>query len=258
MAVGAKSPTCLFCGAETLVHHKDEETVEPPETLLPFRVSKEEATAAFGKWTSQRFWAPSAIRSSSVDLNALLLPAWVWDGRVETHWAAIVRDTSTKSDKRPQSGSDELRITGLLVPSSKSLRRAELDVLEPFEFGDEVPFDPESSSLPFEFGTLTRRAAQGAAQSAMEHRHQAHLFRAVGAAKLSTSSLFHEVQGRPLLLPIWIGAYRYKDVAYRFVLNGQTGEATGTAPVSWVKVLSAIGIAAATLAGAIFFFGQLN
>jgi hypothetical protein len=46
----------------------------------------------------------------------------------------------------------------------------------------------------------------------------------------------------PVLLPVWIMAYRYRDKVYRFLLNGQTGRAAGQAPVSWVKIGGAIAI----------------
>ena len=39
-----------------------------------------------------------------------------------------------------------------------------------------------------------------------------------------------------VLLPIWIASYRYGDDVHRFLVNGQTGEVTGTAPWSWVKI----------------------
>ena len=45
-----------------------------------------------------------------------------------------------------------------------------------------------------------------------------------------------------VLLPVWIMAYRYQDHVYRFLLNGQTGKATGQAPTSWKKVLTVVGV----------------
>ena len=39
-----------------------------------------------------------------------------------------------------------------------------------------------------------------------------------------------------LLLPIWIAAYEYLGKSYRYVVNGATGQATGTAPWSWIKI----------------------
>jgi hypothetical protein len=48
----------------------------------------------------------------------------------------------------------------------------------------------------------------------------------------------------PVLLPVWIMAYRYREQVYRFLVNGQTGKATGQAPVSWKKVVAAIAVVA--------------
>ena len=39
-----------------------------------------------------------------------------------------------------------------------------------------------------------------------------------------------------VLFPVWIASYRYKDKIYHFLVNGQTGEVQGEAPISWIKV----------------------
>jgi hypothetical protein len=44
-----------------------------------------------------------------------------------------------------------------------------------------------------------------------------------------------------ILLPVWIMAYRYQDKVFRFLINGQTGRATGQAPTSVKKVLAVVG-----------------
>ena len=41
----------------------------------------------------------------------------------------------------------------------------------------------------------------------------------------------------PVLLPIWVMAYRYEDKVYRFLMNGQSGRFTGQAPFSWAKLI---------------------
>ena len=65
---------------------------------------------------------------------------------------------------------------------------------------------------------------------------------------------FEGMSSEPVLLPFWIMAYRYKDTVYRFLLNGQTGKATGTAPTSLMKIgaVIAIGVAAPVLLGLVF------
>jgi len=52
---------------------------------------------------------------------------------------------------------------------------------------------------------------------------------------------------RPILVPVWIMAYRYRDQVFRFLANGQTGRAAGQAPLSYRKIGAAIAIAAIVL-----------
>jgi hypothetical protein len=46
-----------------------------------------------------------------------------------------------------------------------------------------------------------------------------------------------------VLLPAWVSAYRYRDKVYRFVVNAQTGETSGEAPLSWWKVAGLVVLA---------------
>ena len=55
------------------------------------------------------------------------------------------------------------------------------------------------------------------------------------------------VEGAPVLLPIYIGAYRRKDEFHRVVLNGQTGAITGDVPLSVWRVLAAVLVVLALL-----------
>jgi hypothetical protein len=39
-----------------------------------------------------------------------------------------------------------------------------------------------------------------------------------------------------LLLPVYVGAYRFRDKVYQVVLNGRTGEVQGERPYSFWKI----------------------
>jgi hypothetical protein len=47
---------------------------------------------------------------------------------------------------------------------------------------------------------------------------------------------YTDIKFKHVLLPVWVSAYRYRDKAYRFVINGQTGEVSGESPKSWWKI----------------------
>jgi hypothetical protein len=227
----------MFCGASGLVPAVAPEGVEPPEGFLPFQVSEADARVAFRTFAASSFWYPSELRRARLNLRRLLLPAWSWSGRVETHWVALV-PASTNSGRRPAAGVDELTTSGVLIPSSKALTHAELAAISPYEPG--TLSDTGAADLPFEVGSLTRTAATREAIEGMERIHARKLDAALNATVLRTSVVVHELRGGPLLLPVWIGAYRVGEKVYRVVINGQTGRLTGTAPISWLKVAGVV------------------
>ena len=59
------------------------------------------------------------------------------------------------------------------------------------------------------------------------------------------------------LLPVWIMAYCYKDQVHRFLVNGQTGQCTGTAPTSYAKIASVVGIVIAVVIAIIVCMGLI-
>ena len=58
---------------------------------------------------------------------------------------------------------------------------------------------------------------------------------------------YEELRFKHVLLPVYVSAYRFRDKAYRFLVNGQTGEVAGESPISWFKV-------GWLVAGVLFFF----
>ena len=243
MEVGRREPTCLFCGRSGLVERALPEDIEAPTAWMPFEVERDGAREAFRRFAKSSIWYPGDLGGSKLELRPLFLPAWIWEGTVETHWAALVR-AGTKSGKRPESGSCTRVLSGVLVPASPALTLAELGAIAPFADHGERPFEPGAMPGPFELGELTRAVARRSALARMGSRLEGE----VGAVRLRTSRLIREDAGRPVLLPIWIGAYRRGDRLFRVLVNGQTGSLVGTAPISIFKVLVAIAVGLAVLA----------
>ena len=79
------------------------------------------------------------------------------------------------------------------------------------------------------------------------------------ARNVHVNVLIESLAGEPVLLPVWVMAYRYQDRVYRFLVNGQTGRATGTAPQSLVKIgLVAVAVVVAALAALALAGGLLG
>ena len=103
-----------------------------------------------------------------------------------------------------------------------------------------VEFDPKDNHIPFEIAQLTREFAKSKAQSIMQGRHINHIRATNSMSDLNVSSIYHNLEGQPFFLPIYIGVYRYKETPYRIIINGLNGNFVGTSPISWVKVTIAV------------------
>ena len=245
-AAGTPAPACVFCDATALVIMTPEEGVEAPEGFLPFAVDESDAERLFRARASASIWYPSDLRHASIVLNAVLVPAWSWSARLETHYTAVITAPETRSNKRPIADAEVWDARGVLVASSPTLSRRELAEISPFESGE---LDPLSrAELPYELGSLTRTAARSAGEAGMAALHQAAIRDRLAALSVKTSTIFSDRRGGPLLLPVWIGVYRRGEVCHRVVVNGQTGAMTGSFPYSWVKICGAIALGFAVLA----------
>jgi len=145
----------------------------------------------------------------------------------------------------------------VVVPSSKTLTLAELMALGSFDESQAKPFSEESVDLPYELGEVTRSAARSAAQEVMTLRHRQLLAAQSQVHNVRTSSVCTSLEGRPGLVPVYIGVFRYNDVSYRFLVNGQTAAHYGKAPISWIKVIGCFAMVGAVALLAVAFASTL-
>ena len=72
--------------------------------------------------------------------------------------------------------------------------------------------------------------------------------KADSVSKLTFNTAYSKVTYKYVLAPIWIANFKFKEKVYNIVVNGQTGQIRGEAPVSPVKVAIAIAIVIAVIA----------
>ena len=227
-------PECPFCGSTKQIPQPLDRQVHPPSEWVPFEIIQTEADEAFRTFAQSSFWYPKDIRNATLDLQMILLPAWLWSGEVETHYNGLT-NAMTPSGYRPTSGQDTIRYSQVWVPSSKALTLTELNDLAPFP-SDQSQSLQDTPPLPFELGDLTERVALKHAKNVMSNSHHSHISSQTGLRQLQTSSVHHNMEGRPGLVPIYIGVYRRKDNYYRILINGSTGKLIGEAPLDWSKI----------------------
>ncbi len=237
---------CPFCGSVQLLQQPRQRSLAP-EAVVPFRVDRRQAQQALQHWLGQGFWRPSDLvqEAQLVKIAPVYVPYWVFEARTHTYWTADSSHTppGARADWYPMFGEHQGHYQSLLVGASGVLADEEIRSLVPFDMSQAVePDKVDFSHTVVEQFALPRRHARPVARELLEAlEYQACAALVPGSHRnLHVNVLVTGMSSRPVLLPVWIMAYRYRDRVYRFLVNGQTGKATGTAPVSWFKVTMAV------------------
>lgn len=239
---------CLFCGTVALELEIGAEPVPEPQLTLPAEVSRAAAEERFRTWASSSWFRPSQLRTTEVGLHLMMLPAWRFHAGLETHWAGL-KPAARRSGKAPVAGVEHTQLT-TMIPASTGLSQAELASLQPF---DEAPAQPWTGGdeTIWEPPALTERGARALAHEQLAEQHRRRIIAERGLLHARVSALIEERDARLLLVPIYIGTFRFRDRPWRFLVNAQTGAVVGDAPLDWRKVFAialAVVLAIAVLA----------
>jgi hypothetical protein len=257
----AQTLRCPFCGSEKLSEQKDVKVLRP-KWVVPFAIDQQAALTNMRQWMGGSFWRPGDLAQAAqvTKLTQVYVPYWVFAARVYTYWTADTSQTppGARGDWFPLAGQNQGSYSGLLVGASSVLTPAETGALAPFDLTAAVP--PEQVDLEnivYEQFRVQRKYARPLAQAGLEdlERQLCHKYVPANCRNMKVNVRVEGLTGEPVLLPIFVMAYRYKDQVHRFLVNGQTGKCTGTAPVSYRKIAAVVGIVIAVVVGIVICMG---
>lgn len=240
---------CPFCGSERL-DEKSDAKVLAPERVVPFAIAQDHAIARMKQWLGRGFWRPGDLsdRAMVVSMTAVFVPYWVFEAKTHTFWTADTNQTpaGARGDWYPMSGEHHGEYTGLLIGASGALSTAETAAICPFDLGPGVPPDQiDLDNVAVEQFSVPRKYARPLARQGIESMEAAACTQNYVPGKARNMKVNTRIGGfgsEPVLLPVWIMAYRYKGKVFRFLVNGQSGKCTGAAPTSYRKIAAAIAI----------------
>lgn len=249
----AQTLRCPFCGSTKLEEQKDAKTLEP-EFVVPFVLSENEALARLREWLGRGFWRPGDLAREAVvtKLTQVYVPFWVFAAKVFTYWTADTSQTprGAMASWYPLFGENSSNYSGVLVGASSVLTPTETSAICPFDLATAVPpGQVDLTNVVYEQFRVQRKYARPLAQSAFENlERQACTTHVPGNCRnMKVNVRVQDLSGQPALLPVWIFAYRYRGRLFRFLVNGQNGQCTGTAPLSRRKVAAAVMLAVIAL-----------
>lgn len=256
--------TCDFCNAPIVSKGYAGRRVKP-KAIVPFQVDRSRAQDAFRKWVAGLWLAPKELKryaQSDAAMTGTYLPFWTYDCRTDSEYAGDRGEHYYESESYTATDSAGKMVTrtrqvqrtrwhpvagrvghfhdDVLVLASGSLAPSLRGAASGWKLSALVAYKPEFVSgyhaeayqvglaeayplarekIDVEIDTLIRRDIGGDAQRVRQVKTQ-----------------YSDLRFKHVLLPVWISAYRFRDKAYRFLVNGQTGEVAGESPLSWFKV----------------------
>ena len=255
---------CPFCGTGIVAQPKSANPVVAPGGLLPFSITKTQAMSSVRAWLASRWLAPNALKelARQESISGVYIPFWTYDAftvshytgeRGEHYWVTETyeetdsegnRHTRTRQVKKtrwyPASGTVSRWFDDVLVPATGSVSEGRLNALQPWDLKDLRGYDPAflagfkaqcyqvSLSEGFEHakGTMQPVIRGDVQQDIGGDEQRIH--------QLATS--YSAVTFKHLLLPVWIGAYRFNQKVYQVLVNARTGEVQGDRPYSLWKI----------------------
>lgn len=264
---------CLYCKNPTIIKSRFSGRFKP-KSLIPFRLTKEQAEDIYRKWIGKSLLTPGEFkRKEEIEkVTGIYAPFWLFDckadgfidgeaTRVNTWSDGDYNYTQTRYYRVSRSGDAEYK--RVPVDASKKLDDKFMHMIEPYNYADLTDF-----SMQYMSGFMAERYDVEApeAENVMKERVDGYLEDRLKETVNGYSSVnvkqkqvkLSDVTQDYSMLPIYLMINKFKGKDHIFIVNGQTGKVVGDTPISPLKQLVFAGVVfavvwiIAVLGGALF------
>ena len=237
---------CVYCGNPTMIPKRFTGMLMP-DYVIPFKKTKADAVAALKEFYKGKKLLPSDFTANNriEAIQAMYVPFWLFDADVKAQVdfrAAKVRQSNKSEHKKIFScrRTGKLRFERIPADGSKKMDDDFMDSIEPFDFGELVPFSAAyfagylADKFDVDAGECKARVVERIDNSTMEELEKTvEDYQEVSVEASDIEKHFNNVSYA--MVPVWILTTRYKDKPYTFMMNGQTGKVVGALPYDFAK-----------------------
>ena len=255
---------CGFCGAMIVAQPKAADPMIAPDAVLPVKVTKDLAQKEVREWIGSRWFAPNALKKMAQQegIAGVYLPFWTYASDTESqytgsrgvhYWETEYFTTTDQNGNNvqesrqvmrtawsPASGRVARKFEDVLVPATKSVNEARLNALEPWDLPSLCGYEP-AYLAGFKAQRYQLDLPQGfeKAKVVMERVIEQDVRRDMGGDEQQINHVQTSTSNetfKHLLLPVWIGAYKFQGKVFQVMVNARTGEVQGERPYSAMKI----------------------
>ncbi len=255
---------CPFCGAAIVAQPKSADPRIAPAGLLPFSIPRDKATNLIRAWLGSLWFAPGGLQklAQQDSIGGVYLPFWTYDAQAVTDYSGqrgdyyYVTETYIETDAqgRQAERTREVRRTNwsyasgrvgndfddILVCASKAVQREKIAACDPWDLPSIVPYEPAYlSGFKAQRYQVELNEGFDQAKRIMAGAIESSIRRDIGGDEQQISgynSKYYDVTFKHILLPVWIGAYRFQGRVFQVLINARTGEVQGERPYSAGKI----------------------
>ncbi len=241
---------CCYCGNPTLLPQRFDGMLKP-DYIIPFKKTKQDAVAALKKFYEGKLLLPNAftVGNRVEAIQPMYVPFWLFDSAIEAHASfraskdsehttsdEIITETSVYECTR----AGNMSFRRIPVDGSKKMDDDYMDSIEPFDYGELVPFQAAylagnlADKYDVEAEASAERADLRVKESALQVLEDS--VRGYDRCALQSDAIIkQEGDVTYAMMPVWILTTRYEGKPYTFMMNGQTGKVVGSLPIDTTK-----------------------
>ncbi len=259
------SARCEYCGNSYTVLNTETGIVKP-ETMIPFKITKEEAVESYRKWMKTHWLAPFGMRKNARkgNLTGLYSPFWDYDftsdikysgKRGTVHIIHTKNGTSRTVSWKNVEGRIKIDVDDAFTSGSKKYSNI-LAPIRYYDFNELVAYNPSLiAGFHSEKYSIDVHEALKIVKKKLGPEFEINVRKDIGGDEQRVTSMnidYLNIKYRHTLLPVWVSSYSFKNKVYEFAVNGQTGKVVGKTPISIVKTA----ILVALTVGIIYFSSE--
>ncbi|MCR5456024.1 MAG: hypothetical protein K6F33_13650 [Bacteroidales bacterium] len=252
---------CDFCGSPITVGEGSSSKRIKPQGVIPFKVTQDAGRNKFAEWINGLWFAPGDLKnraSMESGLTGMYIPYWLYyvdtvtkytgkrgeDYYTEEEYKDDDGTTKTRKEKHTRwhstAGTVYKNFKDIVISGSNTLGDEGKSIQKKWKFEEMVPYNEQTlSGYKSETYSVDLKEAYKAAQEIMENEIDEAIAEDIGGDDQKIESKDTEernIEYKHILAPLWISAFRYNGKSYRFMINGQTGEISGSRPYSTAKI----------------------